>query len=350
MIQILAVTVALAALPQQRTVFGEVRDTAGAPLADVEVVALNEARVTRTSGDGTFRLDRIPLGEQRFLFRHVGFYRIELAVIIRADAETVVTRLTPIAMVLDAVTVSARRTGVFGVVGDAEYKSVPGVEVNVIGGGRAVTDSGGGFNLPKVRSGTYMLRVRKRGYYPITRSLTIPKNEAMELSLLLMPLPRGLSSGRVSALSGYGARLGWALAESDSRQMRCRGGSSVLVTREELAEQGQGTLAEALPRTRSAGSKGYGRMDLLRYRVIVDGVDNPGPPGGGVPLDDFYPPDIGGWPLSGIAVEDVEAVEIYKGYPSFGRSYTRQLGFGTLTRRTTGGFGCPAATIWIWLR
>ena len=359
MIALVAVTAAvtaLAAAPQQeprqhRTIIGEVRDTAGTPLGNVDVLVLSAGKLTRTAPNGVFQLDSIPLGEQRFLFRAIGYHRVEVAVIVRHESEKMMVGLTPAAVTLDPVTVTARRTGVFGIVGDAGYNPVSAVEVDVIGGGHAFTDSSGRFNLPRVKGGTYMLRVKKRGYYPITRSLTIPRDEAVELSLLLMPLPHGLSDRRVNALSGYGARLGWALAESDARQMRCRGGSSILVTREELAEQGQGSLADALPRVASVAAKGYGRTELLRYRVSLDGYDTPGPPGGGEPLG--YLDEVGGWPLAGIAVEDVEAVEIYKGYPirrPTGFSRTQPLSFGSLSRRTRSSFGCPSGTIWIWMR
>lgn len=353
---VLAATTAFQQEPRQfRTIIGEVRDTAGTPLGNVDVLALSAGRMARTAPNGVFQIDSVRLGEQRFLFRAIGYHRVEVEVIVRAEAEKMSVRLTPTAVTLDPVTVTARRTGVFGVIGDAGYNPLSAVEVDVIGGGHAMTDSTGRFNLPRVRGGTYMLRVKKRGYYPLTRSLTIPRDEAMELSLLLVPLPPGLSDRRIDALSGYGARLGWALAESDSRQMRCRGGSSVLVTREELAEQGRGSLADALPRVASVSAKGYGRTELLRYRVNLDGYDTPGPPGGGEPLDGYYVEDISGWPLAGIAVEDVEAVEIYKGYPtrsriSSGFSRRAPLSFGTLSRRTASSFGCPSGTIWIWMR
>lgn len=354
MIAALAVTAALALTlqqdqPQFRSVRGTVRDTAGTPLENVEVVALTEGRVTHTGPDGVFRLDSVSLGEQRFLFRQVGYHRIEAVFLIRPASEEIVVRMTPVAVMLDPVTVSARRTGVFGVIGDASYQPVAGVEVLVVGGGTAITDSGGQFTLPRVRGGTYMLRVRKRGYYAITRSITLPKDEAMELSLLLLPLPSGLSRGRVTALSGYSPRLGWALAESDSRQTRCRGGSSILVTREELAEQGEGSLADALPRTHSVAAKAYGRMELLQYRVLVDGQDYPGMPMSGIPLDDFQPTDQTGWPLAGIRVEDVEAVEIYKGSVRAARLPSLSFLSRPLTRTPTYG-GCPSGTIWIWLQ
>lgn len=353
MISMLAVTVAFLAIqqpgPSFRTVRGEVRDTGGMPLADVEVLALSEGRITRTNRSGAFELDHISLGEQRFLFRILGYQRIEVDVLIRGDAEDLIVRMTPLAVTLDPVTVSGRRrTGVFGVVGDAAYQPLPGVEVLVVGAGTTITDSSGQFNLARVRDGTYMLRVRKRGYYAITRSLTLPKDEALEMSLIMIPLPPGLSRSRVTTLSGLSPRLGWALGESDSRQTRCRGGSSVLVTREELAELGlaRGSLADALPRTRSVAAKGLARAELLQYRVIFDGMDYPGQPSSGVTADQFT------WyrasdprPLAGLQVEEVEAVEIY------GRPFQRpsSLDFSRPFGRTE-NFSCPPGTIWVWLQ
>ena len=355
MISTLAVTAALLAVQQPgplfRTVRGEVRDTSGMPLADVEVLALGEGRITRTNRNGAFELDHMPLGEQRFLFRMLGYQRMEVPVLLRADPEDLILRMTPLAVTLDPVTVSGpRRTGVYGVVGDVSYQPLPGVEVLVVGGGTAITDSSGQFSLARVRGGTYMLRVRKRGYYAITRSLTLPKDEAMEVSLIMMPLPSGLSRSRTTTLSGLGPRLGWALAESDSRQMRCRGGNSILVTREELAEQGieRGSLADALPRARSVAAKGLPRAELIQYQVIFPGMDYPGPPNSGVRAEEVWPSGTPTWPLTGLRVEDVEAVEIYWG-PVRARLPTT-LGFSQPFGRTQNFGGCPKATIWVWFQ
>jgi hypothetical protein len=353
MISTLAATAALLALqqvdPQFRAVRGEVRDTAGVPLADVEVLALSEGRITRTNRNGAFALDRIPLGEQRFLFRVPGYQRIEIAVLVRATAEDLIVRMTPLAVTLDPVTVSGRRTGLFGVVGDASYRPLSGVEVLVVGSGKAITDSSGQFNLSRVGGGPHMLRVRKHGYYAITRSLTLPRDEAMELSLIMLPLPPGMSRGQVTTLSGLAPRLGWALAESDARQMRCRG-SSIIVTREELAEQGieRGSLADALPRARSVAAKGFARAELIQYDVIFPGIDYPGPPNSGVLADERT--GFGQtWPLTGLRVEDVEAVEIYWG-PVRPRRRAGTLGFSRRFGPTLDSVGCARATIWVWFQ
>lgn len=45
------------------TIRGEVRDTAGQPLDQVQVVALSESRIVRTGPDGRFVLDSITPGE-----------------------------------------------------------------------------------------------------------------------------------------------------------------------------------------------------------------------------------------------------------------------------------------------
>lgn len=340
----------LAVQAQIRTVRGEVRDTAGNPLEHVDVIALLEGRIAQTNRDGSFSLDSVTLGEQRFLFRRVGYHRVEITVVIARGTGDILARLAPVALTLDPVVVSAGRTGLFGVVGDTAYGPIGGAEIHVVGGGRTVTDSAGGFTLPKVRGGTYMLRIRKKGYYAERRSITIPRGESLELSVLLNPVRAGLSPRQVAIASGYAPRLEWALGESDSRRIRCAGGSSVLVPREELAEQGRGSLADALPRTRSAASRAYGRMELLQYQVFVDGQVGPRVADALIPVGDAFDENRGqGWPLAGISVEDVEAVEIYKGWPR--RARLRPFGSSAPRVGERQGFGsCPQGTIWIWMR
>jgi hypothetical protein len=338
------ITLLATSLPGQavfRTVRGEVRDTAGKPLESVDVIASSEGRVTRTGADGRFTLDSIAFGEQRFLFRRVGFNRVESTLLIGKDDEEVIARLTPVGVTLDPVVVSARPTGLVGVVGDASYRPLAGVEVEAFGGGRTLTDSAGRFSLPNARAGGYLLQVRKRGYYPLRRSVTVPRGEYQELSVLLLPVPSGLRGRRVSDLSGYNGRVAWALGESAFRRARCAGGMSVLIPREEFAEAGgRGSLDLMLPRTRTAASKGYSWSELRGYALFIDGQD------------------AWGWPLSGIHAEDVEAVEIYKGFPA-----RQPLSPASLVpwRSMGGAFAphrqelnrpgdCPKATIWVWLR
>jgi len=329
-----------ASLPAQarfRTVRGEVRDTAGNPLDAVDIILLSGDRVARTGSDGRFVFDSVEFGMQRFLFRRVGYNRIESAFLINQDDEEIVVRLTPVAFTLDPIVVSARRTGLFGVVGDALYQPMAGAEVEAFGGGQTVTDSTGHFSLPKIRPGSYLLQVRKRGYYALRRSITVPRGEYQELSVLLLPIPSGLRGRRLAEANGFSPRVGWALGESAWRRVRCSGGSSVLIPREELAEAGgRGRLDLVLSRTRTAVSKGYGEFELRDYQLFLDGQN------------------ALGWPLAGIHAEDVEAVEIYKGYPNRRPPppANRSMG-GAFSPRPRGievFRDCPKATIWVWMR
>ena len=68
---------ALAALASpvsaQSVVRGEVIDTAGRPIPGVEIAVTPWGRVFTTSATGAFLVDSIPAGEQRVLFRLVGY-------------------------------------------------------------------------------------------------------------------------------------------------------------------------------------------------------------------------------------------------------------------------------------
>lgn len=302
----------------------------------MDIIVLSGDRIARTGADGRFVLDSVEFGMQRLLFRRVGYNRIESAFLINGDEEEIVVRLTPVIVTLDPIVVSARRTGLLGVVGDASYHPVAVAEVEVFGGGRTVTDSAGQFSLPRIRPGSYLLQVRKKGYYPLRRSVTVPRGEYQELSVLLLPLPASLRGRTLSGASGYGGLIGWALGEGAWRRARCGGDTSILIPREELAEAGgRGRLDLDLPRTRSAASKGYSEWELRQYALFLDGQS------------------ALGWPLGRIDTKDVEAVEIYKGYPGRARLPLPALVPGGSAPQwpELDRFGdCPKGTIWVWMR
>ena len=90
----------LAGHAQVRSVRGEVRDTAGNPLDHVDVIALLEGRIAQTNADGSFSLDGIGFGAQRFLFRRVGYNRVEMMVVVGHGTDDIHARLTPVGMTL----------------------------------------------------------------------------------------------------------------------------------------------------------------------------------------------------------------------------------------------------------
>src|ERR1041384_6390731 len=73
------------ALPAQinrRTVRGTVRDIAGQPVDQVQVLAMSAGRKALTGADGRFQIDSLEQGEERFLFRRLGFNPVEVTVVI----------------------------------------------------------------------------------------------------------------------------------------------------------------------------------------------------------------------------------------------------------------------------
>lgn len=58
---------------QPGTLRGQVVDSAGRPMRDVEVISINSKRSTRTGRDGRFILTRLPFGQQLVMARLPGF-------------------------------------------------------------------------------------------------------------------------------------------------------------------------------------------------------------------------------------------------------------------------------------
>src|SRR6266550_9498659 len=224
-----AVLLSVRALPAQinpRTVRGTVRDSAGQPVDQVQVLAMTAGRKTLTGADGRFQIDSLEQGEERFLFRRLGFNPVEVTVVIDSAGAELTARLAPVAQELKPIVIRGRRSGVVGTVSDVYDRPIAGAEVVVLGGAVATTtDSLGRFSLPTVTAETFMLTVRKRGYFALRHAVTLPVGEALDVSLLLGPVPEGLSDRRISRLAGYGGTLDAAWDEHASRRVRCTGGN-----------------------------------------------------------------------------------------------------------------------------
>ncbi|HJS42826.1 MAG TPA: TonB-dependent receptor [Gemmatimonadales bacterium] len=316
-----------------RTVRGEVRDIAGQPIDQVQILALSTGRIARSDVDGRFQLDSFPLGEERFLFRRVGFNPVDATFIIDETDDDLVVRMTPVAQELSPIVIRGRRSGVFGTVADPRDQPIAGAEVTVLGGAAATkTDSLGHFTLPSVPAGTFMMMVRKRGFFVQRQSVTLPVGEALDVSVLLAPVPSGLSDRKISRLAGFGGILDWAWDAHSARRIRCTGGNAAFVPREEMASQGRLRLDHALPRAPSAMIRGFVRDEMRSYAVFIDGQD------------------ASGWPLSAISAADVEAVEVYRG--PRGRGPLSPVPHGTTPASSFFNVSesCPRGTIWIWLR
>jgi hypothetical protein len=325
---------ALCAQRGTRSVRGEVRDSGGQPIDQVQVLALTAGRTTLTGPDGKFQLDSFPLGEERFLFRRLGYNRVEVTVIIDAMNGDVDVRMTPIAQELAPVVVRGRRSGVFGMVTDIADRPVTDVEVTVLGGAVAThTDSLGRFSLPSVPAGTFMMTVRKRGYFVVRQSVTLPVGESLDLTVLLAHVPPGQSKRALDRLAGIGGISDMAWDAHAARRVRCTGGNAVFVPREEISIQGEQRLDYALPKAPSVLNRGFSPDDLRGYAMYIDGLD------------------ATGWPMSAIRAADVEAVEVYRGVRRRATP-TSIVPWSTTPSSPSfaGSSGCPAGTVWVWLR
>jgi hypothetical protein len=318
------------------TVRGEVRDLDGQPIPEVQVLALSVGLAARTDKDGRFQIDGLPFGEERLLFRRVGLNPVETTVVVDAKHVDIVVRMRPIAQELKPVVVRGRRSGVFGTVTDIADRPAADVEVTVLGGAVATrTDSEGRFSLPSVPAGTFMMTVRKRGFFVVRHSVTLPVGESLDLSVLLVQVPPGLSQRTIDRLAGIGGINDIAWDAHAARRVRCTGANSVFVPREEIAIQGEQRLDYALPKVPSVLRGGFRPEELGAYAIFIDGHDGTG------------------WPLSAISAADVEAVEVYHGPrrrapTSIVPSRTTPTAPRFATSRESRG--CPSGSVWVWLR
>lgn len=310
------------------TVRGEVRDIDGQPIAEVQVLALSVGLAARTDADGRFQIAGLPYGEERLLFRRVGFNPFEATIILDTKHEDIAVRMTPIAQKLTPVVVRGLRSGIFGTVTDIGDQPIADVELTVLGGAVATrTDSLGRFSLPSVPAGTFMLMVRKRGYFVLRHSVTLPVGEALDLSVVLADVPRGLSERTIERLAGMDGIGDIVWDAHAARRVRCTGARAIFVPREEIATQGDVRLDLALSQAASALSRGFTPAELRGYAVFVDGI-------GGT-----------GGHLSSIQATDVEAVEVYRGSATRILSSRTAPASPSIARR-----GCPSGSVWVWLR
>ena len=110
----LLLTGSLTAQINLRTVRGTVRDTAGQPVDQVQVLAMTAGRKTLTRADGRFQIDSLPQGEERLLFRRLGFNPVEITIVVDTTGAEVAARMTPAAQELKPIVVRGRRSGVLG--------------------------------------------------------------------------------------------------------------------------------------------------------------------------------------------------------------------------------------------
>jgi hypothetical protein len=195
---------------------GTVRDTAGTPLAGAGVL-LGDRQVT-TGASGGVQLDGIRPGHYALVVRLIGYHPHRSRIAVLASEPTRLDiYLVPAPVLLPAVVVEGRRTGIYGVVGDTSYRAAVGALVQVLGtqGGEAFTDSTGRFAFPQADRGTYLVRVTFPGYTERRVVVETRRGKGKELSIMLTPA-RFTQISRTEAVALYelDKRLTWNVRQS----------------------------------------------------------------------------------------------------------------------------------------
>lgn len=201
------------AQPQLASLAGVVRDTAGAPISDAEVVIRDQGRGTRSGADGRFTLANVAAGTYHVWFRRLGYASVEYTWAARPGERTDVTvSLVPIPRALDPVVVradedrrAAAHASILGMVVDSAGMPIPEAEVQLVGANlTGVTRAGGEFLFKPLAVGTYIVRVRKLGFAPNVRTVQLVENDDREVVIRLHRLATQLDAVTVYAESGYG--------------------------------------------------------------------------------------------------------------------------------------------------
>jgi len=271
-------------LPAQglTTLNGTVLNEGGRPLEYVQV-SLDPAgmnRQVRTDRDGRFNFPGVSPGAHVLRVTWVGYAPDERTIEATGGVQAVEVTLRRLTT-LGAVEVTARRSGLHGVVLSRDsLKPVPGARIEVIGARKSdSTGAEGVFNMPDIRPGSYLVRVRHPLFESRNVPVVVPVNGAAELDVVV-------SRGSLSR----DQHMEMLYREMDSR-LAFKGEHAAMVTREELRGREKSPLDMAIQMVPRMSQKQF--LFVPDACVFVDGVPRPG-----AMITDFAP-------------EDVEAVEIY---------------------------------------
>ncbi len=296
------------------TLRGIVRNETGRPIehALVTLDATGAKRETRTDRDGRFAFLGASPGAHSVRVNFVGYrahdrvVQVPLGVI---EIDVILEHLVPS---LPGVEVTARRSGLYGsVIAKDSLLPVQNARVEIIGARTSdTTDAGGVFNFPKLKAGSYMVRVRHPMFESRNVSIVVPSDGATQLDLVV---ERGILS--------RDAHMEQLYREMDQR-LHWAGTTSAMISREEL----KGAPTTGLDASIIA-TPGFMKASFYPARegwenacLFVDGIARPG-----MTISDF-------------PIEEIEAVEIY------GQPINRSDPTGTLASRWPKGGMCGFAS------
>lgn len=191
---------------------GIVRDSAGGPLRDVEILLTETTRATRTDGSGRFTLGDVPPGAYRVWFRRLGYTstQYDWAAIAGQRLEVSVA-MNQIAKTLDPVVVQAQeekemnaRASILGLVIDSSGVPIEEAEVQLVGANRSgLTRANGGFLFRPLAIGPYVVRIRKLGFEPSVVKLTLVAGDDREVVVRMRRIATSLDAVVITERSGY---------------------------------------------------------------------------------------------------------------------------------------------------
>lgn len=270
--------------PGARILVGIVVDTAGNPIGGAEVTIPDLRRRLYSRGDGSFRFDSVPRGDYEMRARKVGF----APQVRRFDVDTAggvaQFALMPLVQSLPAMVSTAGRKGLSGNIANMQHASLPGAIVRILGAGASTTtDANGNFFLP-AETGRYMVSVEKDSFSTKLFAVTIPKDSGRHVNAWLMP-----SFGPVSK------EKFWNIPDLRERQAWVKPQNRLFFTREDLLRLEVEWISDVV--LGSGPKLGFREPISPDCRAVVNGG-----------------PEIAD--VSRLTIDDVESVEIYRGFPT----------------------------------
>ena len=286
-----ALTAALlssAALAQESTgsLRGVVRNETGRPV-EYALVSLDPAganRQARTDRDGRFSFPGIT-GQHAIRVTFVGYRPHERTVDVPRGVVDIEVTLERAVTTLAGVEVTAQRSGLYGsVIARDSLLPVPDARIEILGARTSdTTGSDGTFNLPKLKPGSYIVRVRHTQFESRNISIVVPERGGTQLDLVV---ERGILS--------RDAHMEQLYREMDQR-LHWRGTTSAMISREELKGEpttGIDAVLFAVPQVMKAGFY-PGKDGWEGACLFIDGIPQPGAR------------------ISDYPIENIEAIEVY---------------------------------------
>ena len=290
-IGLLAPTVALlssTALAQETTgsLRGVVRNETGRPV-EYALVTLDPTganRQTRTDRDGRFSFPGTT-GQHALRVTFVGYRPYERSVDVPRGVVDIEVTLERVVTTLAGVEVTAQRSGLYGsVIARDSLLPVPDARIEVLGARTSdTTETDGTFNFPKLKPGSYIVRMRHTQFESRNISIVVPEKGGTQLDLVV---ERGILS--------RDAHMEQLFREMDQR-LHWKGTTSAMISREELKGQpttGIDAVLFAVPQVMKAGFY-PGKDGWEAACLFVDGIPQPG-----ARISDF-------------PIENIEAIEVY---------------------------------------